>query len=653
MKRLLFKPERIKERVKTAMTLTNRLISLLLVTCPLLLQGQVYVGTKMTIGSGIPFTIVNNNPTANLNIFDSLNNNGLFLVTGQGMNVNVSTTGRLTNTSQFNTNKNVNASGSGVIRNSITGSGYFKCDSSLVLTGNSQFINSNSTDTAAILRDLIIGGNAHFNQLNGISYVQRDVQVNSVTGQITNKGFIRVDDNWNNLGTYSDTGIVSFAGSNMSTINNNTSPIHRLRLNTNNITVRKQAIEDLRVSSLLTLTEGILETVSGKKIILDSSARISRTSPFSPLVGGHIFGTLERQLESNAGIDQMDSLYFPMGTNPNFAPFVIRDFAGTLASNPSFSVRSFDPAAVGSGSFDVAQVLNNDIGWELSVSGLHQSFKVNPIATTSSLGSVGVDTMIVAQSSSESGVYESLGRSDTASVGPIRSVQSDKTPDLSFIALAVSRNVKLRLKVLAQGRHSSGTTMNSDPTYVNTVLSPRFNNYIISEYHPIPSTVIDSISVSLRPCPICPDVVTIPAWLMADGSVRDFRTITDSTITFASLDNGDYHVVIRHRNHLSLMSSSTINLVTNGDGFTDLTTISNIYGGGAAALTGTSAVGMYAGNARNNNQEVNAGDEFDVISQNLQTGYRLTDVDLSGETNALDVDITREGSYSLYFSTVP
>jgi hypothetical protein len=261
--------------------------------------------------------------------------------------------------------------------------------------------------------------------------------------------------------------------------------------------------------------------------------------------------------------------------------------------------------------------------------------------------------MIVAQSSSESGVYESLGRSDTASAGPIRSVISDKTPDLNFIALAVSRNVKLSLKVIAQGRHLANTSqMTTDPAYVDT-LAERFNSYVNAEYLPIPSTVIDSISVSLRPCPTCADAVTIPAWLMANGSVRDFRTITDSTITFANLDNGSYHVVISHRNHLKLMSSSPINLVTNGDGSTDLTNLADVYGGGAAILTGTSAVGMYAGNARNNNQEVNAGDQYDVISQFLQTGYRLTDVNLSGESNALDIDITREGSFSLYFSTVP
>jgi hypothetical protein len=321
-----------------------------------------------------------------------------------------------------------------------------------------------------------------------------------------------------------------------------------------------------------------------------------------------------------------------VGIGINFTPFLIGDFNGTLATNPSFSVRTLNPASTGSGSFDVASVLNNDIAWELDVTGTHNGYKVNPIATTSTIGSVGVDTMIVAQSSSESGVYESLGRSDTASAGPIRSVISDKTPDLNFIALAVSRNVKLSLKVIAQGRHLANTSqMTTDPAYVDT-LAERFNSYVNAEYLPIPSTVIDSISVSLRPCPTCADAVTIPAWLMANGS---------------------YHVVISHRNHLKLMSSSPINLVTNGDGSTDLTNLADVYGGGAAILTGTSAVGMYAGNARNNNQEVNAGDQYDVISQFLQTGYRLTDVNLSGESNALDIDITREGSFSLYFSTVP
>jgi hypothetical protein len=653
MKRLLFKPDRIKERVKTAMTLTNRLISFIWILCPLLAQGQVFVGTKLNVGSGTILTIVNNNPTALFTLNDTLTNNGSFTISAQGMDINVSNTGSITNTSQFNTNKNVTVVGNGIVRNNITSGGFFKCDSSLILLGSAQFINSSANDTAAILRDLIISSTAHLNQQNGIAYIRRNVQVNSPTGQITNKGLIRTDSNWVNTGNYSDTGTVTFGGGGNSFINNGTHPFHNLRLNTNNINVTKTALEDIRVTNLLTLTEGQIVTATGKKVFLDSNARVLRPAPYAPLLGGHISGTLERRVESNAGVDQLDSLYFPVGIGINFTPFLIGDFNGTLATNPSFSVRTLNPASTGSGSFDVASVLNNDIAWELDVTGTHNGYKVNPIATTSTIGSVGVDTMIVAQSSSESGVYESLGRSDTASAGPIRSVISDKTPDLNFIALAVSRNVKLSLKVIAQGRHLANTSqMTTDPAYVDT-LAERFNSYVNAEYLPIPSTVIDSISVSLRPCPTCADAVTIPAWLMANGSVRDFRTITDSTITFANLDNGSYHVVISHRNHLKLMSSSPINLVTNGDGSTDLTNLADVYGGGAAILTGTSAVGMYAGNARNNNQEVNAGDQYDVISQFLQTGYRLTDVNLSGESNALDIDITREGSFSLYFSTVP
>ncbi|MCH8317629.1 MAG: hypothetical protein IIA88_03920, partial [Bacteroidetes bacterium] len=177
----------------------------------------------------------------------------------------------------------------------------------------------------------------------------------------------------------------------------------------------------------------------------------------------------------------------------------------------------------------------------------------------------------------------------------------------------------------------------------------------------IPVNAVDVIQLVLRDAasPAGPDLDTSYAWLLSDGTVRDFKTGDSTVVNFCAIPAGYYYVIVRHRNHLSIMSSDTVNITnavpgsTPSTGYVDLTLIGNIYGGGAAFLGGP--YGMWAANARNTDQQTNANDLYDVTLARflLLQGYILSDVNLSGAVNGSDFNITSTHNNELYMSTVP
>ncbi len=172
---------------------------------------------------------------------------------------------------------------------------------------------------------------------------------------------------------------------------------------------------------------------------------------------------------------------------------------------------------------------------------------------------------------------------------------------------------------------------------------------------------VDVVALSYRSAPAGPDLDTTYAWLMQDGSVRDFY-IPDSVFALAcGLADGNYHVVVRHRNHLTVMTANAIGLANTGIPTNiDLTDVTNVsgafYGFGVVDLggSGTGPAGMIAGNAFQIMQ-IDVNDLNLVLRDNngLPTGYFITDIDLDGGVDAIDWDKTSFNNNQLYFSTTP
>ncbi|MDZ7797656.1 MAG: hypothetical protein U5N56_11720 [Candidatus Marinimicrobia bacterium] len=94
----------------------------------------------------------------------------------------------------------------------------------------------------------------------------------------------------------------------------------------------------------------------------------------------------------------------------------------------------------------------------------------------------------------------------------------------------------------------------------------------------LPANMVDWVLVELRASADSTTVASVPGCLLADGSVTD--TTGTNGLTFEGLESStSYFIVVRHRNHLSIMSNEAVQIDgTNGEDEFDFTA-GNGYGG--------------------------------------------------------------------------
>jgi hypothetical protein len=134
--------------------------------------------------------------------------------------------------------------------------------------------------------------------------------------------------------------------------------------------------------------------------------------------------------------------------------------------------------------------------------------------------------------------------------------------------------------------------------------------------------------------------VFVPAWLLTDGTIRDFADTTKTYVKFGGVPSGNYYVVVRHRNHLAIMSSVSVSI----DGsvtpvvYDFSTGQGQAYGTNAQRLVGT----RYAmpGGDGTRDGSVNALDRNTVWRvQNGTNGYLDGDFNLDGGVDAFDMNL--------------
>jgi hypothetical protein len=159
------------------------------------------------------------------------------------------------------------------------------------------------------------------------------------------------------------------------------------------------------------------------------------------------------------------------------------------------------------------------------------------------------------------------------------------------------------------------------------------------------NAIVDWVFIQLRD-PTDPKKVlaTRSALLQRDGDVVDTDGI--SPLNFQSLPAGDYHVAVRHRNHLSVMTGMSVSLgkVPQFINFTDLNFLT--YGQHAQAAAG-SRMAMWGGNVNGDKWVIAKGpfnDAFYLFSKVMSdsnnvsnarnfivTGYSREDINLDGK----------------------
>ncbi len=150
----------------------------------------------------------------------------------------------------------------------------------------------------------------------------------------------------------------------------------------------------------------------------------------------------------------------------------------------------------------------------------------------------------------------------------------------------------------------------------------------------IPSDIVDWILVELRSSASPSSIVSRQAaFLRNDGSVAGLDGV--SPLTFGSDLTGSYYIVVKHRNHLSVISSQPVKLVNSSIQYDFTTSQNKAYGDSSLVDLGNGVYGMIGGDV-DANGTINDTDVIDVSQNLFSNGYNQEDADMNSPVNVLD-----------------
>ena len=194
------------------------------------------------------------------------------------------------------------------------------------------------------------------------------------------------------------------------------------------------------------------------------------------------------------------------------------------------------------------------------------------------------------------------------------------------------------VKVFLQGAYDADAAdpvMTTDLESVIPTTSPYSDSRTVSA---IPGDVTDWVWLELRETETGAAVYGCSYFLRSDGCLVDNDTSSTILDLSSQVAPGDYYMVLKHRNHLGVISSAqqTISSSMATYDFTDAVTK---YGGDNAAGLETGVFGMYAGNSDGNSVVTNA--DKDPVNANMDaTGYENGDTNMDGLVTSADKDYT-------------
>lgn len=153
-----------------------------------------------------------------------------------------------------------------------------------------------------------------------------------------------------------------------------------------------------------------------------------------------------------------------------------------------------------------------------------------------------------------------------------------------------------------------------------------------------PDAIVDWVFIELRDKTDFTTVLaTRSALLQRDGDVVEVDG--SSPVIFEGLPADDYYIVIKHRNHLGVMSN-TPEAVSSTTVIVDFTAdLNNAFGGanGIAVLTDGN-LGLFSGDFNGNGQVQNT-DYADMVQTLGTAGYLPGDFDLNGQVQNTDLQL--------------
>ena len=195
------------------------------------------------------------------------------------------------------------------------------------------------------------------------------------------------------------------------------------------------------------------------------------------------------------------------------------------------------------------------------------------------------------------------------------------------------------IKVFLQGPYVSGsmsTTLNAsgyipeDQPYNTAPWNYNGGEAVTS----IPAGVVDWVLLELR-SDFTTQVSRRAAFLLSDGSVVDLDGV--SSVKFPTVTPGDYYVVIRHRNHLAVMTADKVTLSGLPTLYDMSSDLLKAYGTNAMKDLGGGAFGLYTGDG--NRDGFVTSTDFNIFNPKFTSaasGYEYSDWNLDGLVTSTD-----------------
>jgi len=215
--------------------------------------------------------------------------------------------------------------------------------------------------------------------------------------------------------------------------------------------------------------------------------------------------------------------------------------------------------------------------------------------------------------------------------------------------------ILVEVKIFLEGPYDvTGDTMRTtlrDNDYI-PLTSPYLEDPRTATF--IPKGIVDWVLLELRDTEAGPAVASKSVFLRFDG-----RIVADDGATgqiLFDLIAGDYYIVIKHRNHLSVMSANAVILSGESPSLYDFTiSSSGYYDTGGCTEIESGVWGMWGGNSSNGDQDIFASDLAVIRMEFLlgSYGYNIADTDMDSDVFASDYALCRVNMLAGIYSTVP
>lgn len=226
---------------------------------------------------------------------------------------------------------------------------------------------------------------------------------------------------------------------------------------------------------------------------------------------------------------------------------------------------------------------------------------------------------------------------------------SGYSPSINATTTNCGATTVVQISVLLEGAYAGSGTMHTalrDGGYL-PLAQPYFEmpwlyngGESVANVNAIPASVVDWVLVEIR-SPSNPELIIAQkaAFLLIDGSIIDADGLTNG-VRFMNLSNGNqYRIVVRHRNHLDVISATTTVLPNEGSPF-DFT-LSATQAGGTGQLhdLGDGYWGMHAGDIDGNG--VMSVLDFNIYSvdASLINGYYYSDLNVDKNVTIADLNL--------------